>query len=67
MSAAMKPILFRTPMVQAILDGRKTMFREEISGGFLDEYEALLIAKLFQERKYEEAEKKWGFEASSNV
>ena len=63
----MKPILFSTHMVQAILDGRKTMFREEISGGFLDEDEALLIAKLFQERKYEEAEKKFVFEAPNKV
>jgi len=62
-----KPILFNTEMVKAILDGRKTQFREVISGGFLDDSEVSIITTLFKEKKYDEALVEWGFEAKYQV
>jgi len=45
--------------VKGIGDGTKTMFREPAD--FLDEYEFIIIKKLLDENKYDEATVEWGF------
>jgi len=62
-----KPIQINVEMTKAKLEGRKTMFRVEVAGGFLDDAEAKLIQKLYAENKYDEAEKVWGFEPDIKV